>query len=311
MSISLAFRTFLSLLLVSGFGAAYLAGRQSPSALVTKTQPQGINLLHPKTFTSSVSALGTLEPQGDVHVLDGPMTQLGGAPRIRTINVSEGDRVVRNQILATFENSPQLFSENNRILANIKSKISEISILKIQNQRFENLTASGSFPVAELEEKKIRLAGYYSQLQELQGTLNTLNERLYGDTAIRSPISGVILEVNARVGERARESGVMEVGNTSRMQASVEVDEADIGSIKIGQPVRINSENGAFPSTFKGVVSSIGLKASAKLKVGQDPGLAPDSEVRVIKVVIELDASSSRNARTLTGVKVIAVIKIS
>lgn len=311
MSKLIAFRAILFLLIASGFGASYWAGRQLPSTPVAKIQSQDKNLPQLEHLTTSVSALGTLEPQGDVHVLAGPMTQLGGAPRIKSISVREGDRVVRNQVLATFDNSPQVLAEKNRILANIHSKKGEIRILKLQIHRFEKLTASGSFPVAELEEKKIRLAGYHSQLQELQGTLNTFNERLYSDTIIRSPINGVILKVNARVGERAKEAGVIEVGDISRMQALVEVDETDIGSIRIGQPVKITSENGAFSTVLDGVVGSIGLKASAKLKVGQDPGLAPDSEVRVINVVIDLDASSSRNASTLTGVKVVAVIKTS
>jgi HlyD family secretion protein len=304
-------RAILVLLVATGFGAAFLAGQNTRSNIFEKTQPQEERTIRQDPISTSVSALGTLEPSGDVHVLAGPMTQLGGAPRIKSINVSEGDRVVRKQVLATFDNSPQVLAEQNRIVANIESKKSEIKILKQQTKRFEQLTATGSFPVAELEEKKVRLAGFQSQLQELMETLKTSNERLFSDTVIRSPINGVVLKINARVGERAKETGVIEIGTTSQMQAVIEVDEADISSIRIGQPVTITSENGAFSTILKGTVSSIGLKATAKQKVGQDPGAAPDSEVRVIDVRVDLDFKSSREARSLTGVKIMAVIKTS
>ena len=304
-------RSLLILLVALGFGAAFWAGQNTRSSLLEKSQSEAKSTIRQNPITSSVSALGTLEPSGDVYALAGPITQLGGAPRIKSINVSEGDRVARNQVLATFDNSPQALAEQSRILANIESKKSEIRILKQQTKRFEQLTATGSFPVAELEEKRVRLAGFQSQLQELLGSLKTSNERTISDTVIRSPINGVVLKVNARVGERAQESGVIEIGNTNQMQAVIEVDETDISFIRIGQPVKITSENGAFSTILNGTVSSIGLKATARQKVGQDPDVAPDSEVRVIAVRVNLDFKSIWQATTLTGVKIMAVIKIS
>ena len=274
----------------------------------TSYKPESIN--EAAKLVSSVSALGTLEPTGEVHILAGPMTQTGGAPRIKSILVAEGDSVYRNQLLVTFDNSSQLLEERNRILADIQSKNTEISLLRQQAKRFEQLTATGSFPVAEMEEKRVRLSAFQSQLQELRGTLKTFNARLYSDSVIRSPIDGIILNVNSRIGERPNENGVVEIGNTNQMQADLEVDESDIRLIRLGQSVTVKSENGAFDKLLHGNVSFIGLKASSKQKVGQDPGIAPDSEVRVINVKVKLDAKSSRIAKDLTGVKVIGVINV-
>lgn len=304
-------RATLFLAVIAGLGVSFWIGRSTQVTSPRKTPDQGLHPIISRTATSSVSALGTLEPIGDVHVLAGPLTQMGGGPRLKSIKVREGDRITRNQILATFDNSPQAIAERNRIIANIESKESEISILKQQTARFEELAASGSFPVAELEEKRVRLAGFQSELQELIGALRTSDERLLNDTVIKSPINGVVLKVNARVGERAKETGVIEIGNTDQMQAVLEVDESDISSVQVGQSVKVKSENGAFTQTLNGTVSSIGLKATARERVAQDPGLAPDSEVRVIQVKVDLDSESSRQARYLTGVKIIAVIATS
>lgn len=304
-------RAVLLLVATAGLGLAFWVGRTTQIGATAKPPTQRFQAIIHRTPHTSVSALGTLQPIGDVHVLAGPLTQMGGAPRIKSVNVREGDRVRRNQILATFDNSPQAMADRNRILANISSKKSEIRLLKQQTSRFEQLTATGSFPVAELEEKKVRLAGFQSQLQELIGTLKTSDERMLNDTVIKSPINGIVLKINARAGERANENGVIEIGNTNQMQAVVEVDESDIKLIRIGQPVKIRGENGAFTKTLTGSVSSIGLMASARQRIGQDPGLAPDSEVRVIEVRVNLDSESSRQARYLTGVKVVAVIQTS
>ncbi len=301
----------LFLVVAVGFGAAFWIGRYTQVSVPVKSPDQGLSTLRTPSTVVSVSGLGTLEPVGEVHVLAGPMTQLGGAPRIKSINVAEGDAVQRNQILVTFDNLPQLTAERVRMTANIESKKTEIKILKIQTDRFEQLVQTGSFPIAELEERRVRLAGFYSQLQELMGTLKTLNERLLSDTVIRAPIDGIVLRTNARVGERAQENGVLEIGNTSKMQALIQVDEGDISSIRIGQPVTIKSENGAFGSILNGKVGSIGLEVTSKKNLGRDPILDPDLDKRVINIKVDLDPESSQKTRRLTGAKVIGIIKVS
>jgi HlyD family secretion protein len=299
------------LILAAGCGGAYWVGRSASPQPPQRDEHQTTVKTNFRIDARSVSALGTLEPAGEVHVLAGPMTQLGGAPRIKSISVQEGERVSRNQILATFDNTPQIRSEKARIIANIESKKTEIRILKSQTKRFEALTKAGSFPVAELEERKARLAGYESQLQELIGSLKTSHERLLSDTVIRAPIDGIVLRVNARVGERAQENGVFEVGNTTIMQAVVQVEEGDIGAIKKGQAASVQSENGAFSGILHGTVSSIGMRVKAKRRLGRDPSRDPDPEERIIEVRIDLDSPSSQRVKNLTGVTVMAVILVS
>jgi HlyD family secretion protein len=304
-------RVVLAFVAPAVLGLAFWVGRTTQEFRPAKSTVHSLRSVHQPKLTTSVSALGILSPSGDVHVLASPLMQMSGSPRIKRIVVREGDRVARNQLLVTFDNSPQVLAERNRVLANIERKNQEIKILTHQTMRYQQLMVTGSLPVSDFEEKRLRLASFQSQLQELIGTLKTSNERLASDTAIRSPINGVVLRINARAGERAKESGVIEVGNTNQMQAVVEVEEADISSVRIGQHVIVTSENGAFVTSLNGTVSSIGLKAIPRKMFGQDPGLAPDSEVRVIEVRVNLDANSSRLVRSLTGVKIMAIIKTS
>lgn len=272
-----------------------------------------------KSFSSSqsigesrkVSALGIIEPISDLYLLAAPLTKIGGSPRIKSIFVDEGDLVTKGQVLVSFDNSSELISERNRLEANITLKNNEILILENQIKRFEGLTDAGAFPISELEEKKLRIANFRTELRNLTGQLETIDERLKIEPLIRSPIDGLVLKINNKVAERASTDAVLEIGDTSQMQAVVEIDESDIKYIKIGQNAVITSENGSFSQNLNGKVSSVGLNASSKSISGLDPVTAPDSEVRVVEVKIALDSSSSLITQKLTGVKVLALITVS
>lgn len=85
-------------------------------------------------------------------------------------------------------------------------------------------------------------------------------------TTITSPINGVVTRVNAKVGEMVMTGTmnnpgtvIMEVSDLSNMLAVAEVDEADVGSLQVGQEAEATLL--AFGNTvFKGKVKEIALK---------------------------------------------------
>jgi HlyD family secretion protein len=85
-------------------------------------------------------------------------------------------------------------------------------------------------------------------------------------TTITSPINGVVTRINAKVGEMVMTGTmnnpgtvIMEVSDLSNMLAVAEVDEADVGSLQIGQEASATIL--AFGNTvFKGKVKKIELK---------------------------------------------------
>ena len=296
-------KILVGVLVFSGFVAAsWSSGNKAKSPVLS---------VETRRPSQAVSGLGTLQPVSDVYVLAGPMGQFGGAPRIKSILAKEGERVSKDQVIVIFDNSSEFASESDRIAVSIASKKTEIQLLETQIRRFERLSKTGAYPIADLEEKKVRLAGFHAQLREQQGALRTYNERILPETVIRAPLSAVILKIHNRVGERAQPGGVLESGNTDQMQAVLQVDEGDIEFIRPRQTVAIKSENGAFSETLHGSVQSVGLMVKAKKRLGIDPALDSDSEERVIEVKVLLDRKSSQRTRQLTGVKVMGVIDIS
>ncbi|WP_052161915.1 HlyD family efflux transporter periplasmic adaptor subunit [Hoeflea sp. BAL378] len=123
-------------------------------------------------------------------------------------------------------------------------------------------------------------------------------------SAVLSPISGVVLDSMANPGERPPSDGIMQIGDTDQMMAEVEVYQDRIANVAIGQPVELAAV--AIGQTLQGRVKSIGLTVGRQGLLSDDT--AANTDARVIKVMVELDAASSKVAARYTNLEVIARI---
>jgi HlyD family secretion protein len=132
-------------------------------------------------------------------------------------------------------------------------------------------------------------------------------ERAHSDlarAAVLAPITGIVLDVLSRAGERPPAVGIMQIGDTDQMMAEVEVYQDRIVSVAIGQPVELVAA--AIGQTLQGSVQSIGLTVGRQGLVSDDT--AANTDARVITVMVELDARSSAIAARFTNLEVIARI---
>lgn len=119
-----------------------------------------------------------------------------------------------------------------------------------------------------------------------------------------APISGAILDINANPGERPPADGIMQMGDTSRMMAEVEIWQDRIARVTVGQPVELVSS--ALNTTMQGKVASIGLTVGRQGLISDDA--AENKDARVIRVLVALDPASSDIAARFTNLEVIARI---
>jgi len=117
-----------------------------------------------------------------------------------------------------------------------------------------------------------------------------------------TPISGVVLAVHARPGERPPSGGIMDIGDTSQMMAEVEIYQDRIALVKPGQPVEIVSN--AVGQTLNGTVERIGLMVESQDFVSSDT--AANTDARVIEVLVRLDQKSSLVAARYTNLEAVA-----
>ena len=251
----------------------------------------------------SVSALGRLEPAGDVRKLAAPMGAMGGSPRISSLSVQEGDRVKRGQILATFDNRPGLLADLAAINARIGTLDRSIAMQRREVSRYREASREGASSMVLLEEKQDELATFEGQRREALAEKRGIEVDLK-DSQLRSPIDGTVLRVYARPGERPGSDGILSVGASDRMEAIAEVYESDIDRIRLGQSASLISENGGFSGKLKAEVLRISPQIRQRDVLSTDP--TGDADARIVEVRLALDPADAKRVQQLSGLKVIA-----
>jgi HlyD family secretion protein len=122
---------------------------------------------------------------------------------------------------------------------------------------------------------------------------------------VKSPSAGQILDIFAKPGEVVKDNGIVNLGQTDRMQVVAEVDQGDIQKIRLGQSVLITGE--AFAGELRGTVRDLGLEVSRQSTFSNQPGENLDR--RVVKVRIHLDPADSQKVAGLTNLQVQVAIQ--
>ncbi|MBE9236247.1 ABC exporter membrane fusion protein [Anabaena aphanizomenioides LEGE 00250] len=123
---------------------------------------------------------------------------------------------------------------------------------------------------------------------------------------IRAPMTGKILKIHTRVGEKISESGIADFAQTEQMLAVAEVYQTDISKINIGQKAVIISPT--FTGELLGEVAQIGLQVNRQNVFSNQPGENLDS--RVIEVKIKLTPEDSKKVAGLTNLQVQTAIEL-
>ena len=267
----------------------------SASLLRPSPAPRPIPKAPVQQLPEAVSALGRLEPAGDVRKLAAPMSGLGGSPRIATLLVQEGDRVRRGDLLASFDSRPGLLADQ----ALLKTKIANT---RLQLQLIDRDTSRS----ADLDTREIKLIDLRGQLATARDQLSRVETDLVL-SQLRSPVDGTVLRVYARPGERPGDKGILEIGDTARMEAVAEVYESDINRVRVGQLVSLTSENGGFKGSLQARVLWITPQVSQRAVLSTDP--TGDADARVVEVRLSLEPQDAARVQTLAGLKVIARFK--
>ncbi len=251
----------------------------------------------------AVAALGQLEPAGEVRRLAAPASGFGGTPRIAALNVDEGDAVQRGQVLAVFDNRPQLLADLAGVKARLQTLDVQIRMQQREVRRYKQAATEGAATLVLLEEKQDELVKLEGQRMEAVAESRGLNADL-ANSELKSPVDGVVLRIHSRVGERPGNEGVLEVGDNQRMEALIEVYESDVERVSVGQAVKLTSENGGFKGILDGRVESISPQVRQRKVLSTDP--TGDADARVVEVRVHLAPESIARVSRLTGMKVIA-----
>jgi HlyD family secretion protein len=117
---------------------------------------------------------------------------------------------------------------------------------------------------------------------------------------VRAPMTGQVLKIHTRSGEKISDKGIIELGKTDQMVVVAEVYQTDIKQVKIGDSAKISSQ--AFSGDLEGIVKEIGLQVKRQNVFSNQPGENLDS--RVVEVQIYLNPQDSQKVASLTNLQV-------
>jgi len=197
--------------------------------------------------------------------------------KVREILVEEGDTVVEGQLLLkldpeTYRNAIEREEATRRqSIISIERQRLALALARTRLARGEQLVQQKMIGQSEFDDLKnardlaqVELQSSEEALRRADAILGEAREQL-SKTDIRAPISGVIVALPIKVGETAIASTnafagaqLMQIADTSAIEAQLKVDEADIAKISLGQQVDVYAA--AFPETaIKGTVQQVAL----------------------------------------------------
>jgi HlyD family secretion protein len=216
-----------------------------------------------KEVQITVTATGYVQPVDKVDI----GTQVSGV--IEKIYVDFNSQVKKGQLLAELDKSTlneKLMQAN----ASITSAESDLTFAQQNYDRTKQLFDAKAATKAALEDATNRLSQAKTSLSNAKANLHQAQVNL-GYAEIYSPINGVVLNRAVDEGQTVAASfntpTLFTIANDlKKMQVEADVDEADIGEVKIGQKVQFTVD--AYPDlTFEGKVNQIRMQPTVTSNV--------------------------------------------
>ena len=215
------------------------------------------------TVENTVTATGTIEPVETVEV----GTQVSG--KVEKIYVDFNDVVKKGDLLAELDKQT-LNQSVSRARASLTSAESQLNYAKLTYERTKQLYEANAATLAAYQEAQ----NSYTQAQMSKKNAQASYDQALVDLAyaeIYSPIDGIVLDRAVEVGQTVAASfstpTLFTLANDlTKMQVEADVDEADIGQVKVGQKVTFTVD-AYMEDSFEGTVSQIRMKPTTTSNV--------------------------------------------
>ncbi|MBI1415928.1 MAG: efflux RND transporter periplasmic adaptor subunit [Limimaricola sp.] len=293
---------WLALVLVLAAGGAWLwlqrGSGDAASAYVSQPVETG-------DLTVTVTATGTVQPTNLVDI----SSELSGT--VRSVEVTDNAVVTVGQVLARLDTDKlqaTLASSQANLdaaVANVAEADANVAQVTAQFERAKqllerNISTVEAFQAAQAAQAKALAAAQVARAQVNVARANlAIDQTNLSKATITSPIAGTVLTHTAEVGQIVASSLQAPVLFTiaedlSKMELNVDIDEADVGQVKVGQPAafRVEAYPGrSFPAkiakvlfspqTVDGVVTYEATLSIDNTDLSLRPGMTATAEITV------------------------------
>ncbi len=247
----------LVVVIVLGLGYKILYGPEQSSIMIQTVS------LEQEDIITSITATGTIEPVDQVEV----GTQVSGI--INHIYVDYNSEVSKGQLIAELDKTNLQESVNNA-QAQYNAAENELRYYRQNYERQHNMFQAGVISKADYESAEYQMNNAKQLLNQRETALAQAKTNLsYAN--IYAPIDGIVLSREVEEGQTVAASMTTPTLFTiakdiKKMQVEADVDEADIGGVKVGQRVSFTVD--AYPEqTFNGKVIQVRLSPTTESNV--------------------------------------------
>ena len=212
---------------------------------------------------ATANATGTLSAVTTVQV----GSQVSGI--ISKLYADFNSQVKKGQVLAELDPTPFLQTVEQRQADVTKSQI-EVANVQVTYTRQKRLAAAGLIAQADLDAAKAAYDSARAGLALSQASLRQAKTNL-GYTNIYSPIDGQVVDRQYDIGQTVAASFSAPTLFTiaqdlTKMQLKADIDQSDIGRIRVGEPVRFTVD-AYTDQQFRGAISQVRLNATVNQNV--------------------------------------------
>ena len=248
------------------------------------------------TVTMSVTATGTVSAVTTVQV----GSQVSGV--IAQLYADFNSTVKKGQLLAELDPTPfQAQVEQRR--ADLTRAQVQTDDARIRYDRQRRLMEGGLTSQAEVDAAESQWKAARAQVQQAEAALSQVNTNLRY-TKIISPIDGIVVDRQYDVGQTVAASfqapTLFQIAqDLTKMQVQADVDQSDIGRVKVGQIARFNVD--AYPEDeFRGRIAQIRYNALVNQNVVTYPVIIevenPEGRLRPkMTANVTIDVASVQN----------------
>jgi HlyD family secretion protein len=293
---------FLALAIVGSY-LWYQNSQTSANAMTYETSPA-----KRADLTVTVTATGTIQPTTQIDV----SSEMSGV--VRAVNVDNNSLIKKGDVLAELD-SERFKAQLKSLQASIGSakakladaqatlKASELALTRQKSLQIRGLVITQDLEAAQASEQRA-VAAVASAQADIQVAIANLDLKQIDidKSQILSPVDGIVLKRAVEPGQTVASSLQAPVLFTlaedlKRMQLEANIDEADIGAVKLGQkanftvdafagrnfPARIEAVE-FFPQTTDGVVTYKAILSVDNSDLALRPGMTATAQVTVQEI---------------------------
>jgi HlyD family secretion protein len=189
--------------------------------------------------------------------------------QVRWIGVKKGDTVTNGQVVVLLDDA-EYQAQKQELSGRLESAKVQVRRAELELNRTLQLADARIESQRALDLARLDVEAARAEVMSLEGQVSRIDTWIDW-TIIRSPINGVVLEKlvdpNELVtpqsfgGTRGPSTALMSVGDPEDLQVEIDLNEADLSKVSLGQSCRVTPE-AYLDKSYQGVVAEIAPEAS-------------------------------------------------